>query len=86
MSSTGNGKSDPLLYFIFLRIVEFFFTFFEQIRPNPVFDVMLQTHSSPRREAASPPPVRCTTAKKANTDRALQLHCGSRSYISNLAV
>jgi hypothetical protein len=41
-----------------------------QIAPVYIYillqDVMLQTHSSPRREAASPPSPRCTTIKKSS--------------------
>jgi hypothetical protein len=40
---------------------------------NPdVFDVMLQVGSPPAAEGRSPPPVRCTTLKKAVTGTALQ--------------
>jgi hypothetical protein len=47
---------------------------------------MLQSISSPRREAASPPSPRCSDAKKANTLASLQLHKGSSSYNRNLDV
>jgi hypothetical protein len=51
---TDNGKSDLLFNFIFACILDFFVQFFDQIRPNPVFDVMLHYVSSPRAEGASP--------------------------------
>jgi hypothetical protein len=72
MSSTGNGKSDLLFNFIFLRIVDFSFHFFDHFRPK-VLDVMSPVNSSPPSEARSPPPARRTTFPK-------------RSYISDLAV
>jgi hypothetical protein len=45
--------------------------FFDQIRPNPVFDVMLHLISPTRREAASPPPVRRRYSKKSKYIRRL---------------
>jgi hypothetical protein len=43
--------------------------------------VMLQVGSPPAAEGRSPPPVRCTTLKKAVTGTALQLTLLGRSYI-----
>jgi hypothetical protein len=69
-----------LVYLTFLFI---FFIIFDQIL---VFDVMLQTHSSHRGEAASSPLLRCTTLKKDVTETVLQLHFGSSSYTSDTAL
>jgi hypothetical protein len=55
-----------LLLLIFLIISDYKF--------DQVFDVMLQSISSPRREAASPPSPRCTKSQNAVTLGALQLH------------
>jgi hypothetical protein len=81
MSSTGdrtvNAQSDALLIFIFLSIVEFFDQFlnkFAQIFNFLVFDVMLQSISSPRREAASPPSPLMLHSISAVTIGVLQLH------------
>jgi hypothetical protein len=46
-------------------------------------DVMLQSISSPRREAASPPLLRCTTLKEAVTLGILQLNTVTCSYRDN---
>jgi hypothetical protein len=50
-----------------------------QIAPVYIYillqDVMLQTHSSPRREAASSPLLRCTTVKKSKYIRRLAVTC-----------
>jgi hypothetical protein len=48
---------------------------------NRILDVMLQLISSPPSEARSPPPARRTTAKKAVTYPALQLHAPSKDCL-----
>jgi hypothetical protein len=59
-----------------------------QIAPVYIYillqDVMLQTHSSPRREAASPPSPLMLQSKKADTPCALQLH--AQNAVTNRAL
>jgi hypothetical protein len=50
-----------------------------------VFDVMLQSISSPRREAASPPHQDVPNSQNADTLRDLQIHFGTCRYTSGLA-
>jgi hypothetical protein len=66
----GNRISYLISFFFVLLI---FLTIFA-LKFNQVLDVMLQTHSSHRGEAASSPHPRRTTLKNANTNRAFQLH------------
>jgi hypothetical protein len=42
-----------------------------------VLDVMLQTHSSPAAEGRSPPPVRCSEAKKSSYRHILDVTCAA---------
>jgi hypothetical protein len=65
-----------LVLLIFLIISDYKF--------DQVFDVMLQSISSPRGEAASPPSPRCSDAKKADTYAALQLQTQSKRYRTTL--
>jgi hypothetical protein len=51
-----------------------------------VLDVMLQSISSPRGEAASSPHPRRTTLKNANTNRAFQLHAVNAVTLNGPAV
>jgi hypothetical protein len=79
---TDNGKSDLLFNFIFACILDFFVQFFDQIRPNPVFDVMLHYVSSHRAEGASPVLPPQLHPKNAVTVTNLQLHVPSKLGIA----
>jgi hypothetical protein len=61
-------------YYISFLLVFLIFVSIFLVQFDRVFDVMLQSISSPRREAASSPHPRRTTLKKVVTNRALQLH------------
>jgi hypothetical protein len=69
-----------LISFFFVLLI-FLINFF--IKFDQVFDVQLSAVSPPRREAASPPLLRCTIIKKVVTETALQLHANTCSYSHN---
>jgi hypothetical protein len=82
-SVDGPLTENRISYLISFLLLLLIFLIISALKFNQVLDVMLQTHSSPRREAASPPSPPQLQSKEAVTLRALMLHFGTCSYRDN---